>query len=182
MNRIAATLGLCAALAFGAGAAQAGTCSAEIMALQKQITGTPTMASSGTTDADPGPAPLPAPDAATPAPGATLGASPSADAGGGEIAHAAPSGSGEAASTPGTDPLPDASGGTLAQGGKTVPAPAQSAPMDEDAAQVAELNTAAGADPDEAAKALARARAFDQAGDEAACMNAVAEAKSRLGR
>ena len=71
-----------------AGAAQAGVCSGEIMALQKQMQDTPTLASNS---ANSGAAPLPQPDSAAPQPGATLGAPPSTDAGGGETAHAAPS-------------------------------------------------------------------------------------------
>ncbi|HJT12762.1 MAG TPA: hypothetical protein VJ790_09090, partial [Dongiaceae bacterium] len=59
---------------------------------------------------------------------------------------------------------------------------------DSDAAASSQLNTATGIDTtdtgatgtDAAAQALARARALDQAGDEAACMNAVDEAKSHL--
>lgn len=81
--------------------------------------------------------------------------------------------------------LPDASGGTLVQNEAT-PAPTEA--MDSDAAAASQLNTAAGTDTtdtgatgaDAAAQALARARALDQAGDEAACMNAVNEAKSHL--
>jgi hypothetical protein len=81
--------------------------------------------------------------------------------------------------------LPDASGGTLVQNEAT-PAPTEA--MDSDAAAASQLNTAAGIDTtdtgatgtDAAAQALARARALDQAGDEAACMDAVDEAKSHL--
>jgi len=83
--------------------------------------------------------------------------------------------------------LPDASGGTLVQNEAT-PAPTEA--MDSDAAAASQLNTAAGTDTtdtgatgtDAAAQALARARALDQAGDEAACMDAVDEAKSQLGQ
>ena len=83
--------------------------------------------------------------------------------------------------------LPDASGGTLVQNEAT-PAPTEA--MDSDAAAASQLNTAAGTDTtgtgatgtDAAAQALARARALDQAGDEAACMDAVDEAKSHLGQ
>ena len=83
--------------------------------------------------------------------------------------------------------LPDASGGTLVQNEAT-PAPTEA--MDSDAAAASQLNTAAGIDTtdtgatgtDAAAQALARARALDQAGDEAACMDAVDEAKSHLGQ
>ncbi len=129
-----------AGLLLAAGTAQAGACSGEIMALQKQMEETPSMANAG---------------------------------------YAAPSGSGEA------DEMPDASGGTLVQSDD---APAPTAPMDADAADASQLNTAAGTDTtgtgatgtDAAAQALARARALDQAGDEAACMDAVDEAKSHL--
>ena len=83
--------------------------------------------------------------------------------------------------------LPDASDGTLVQ---TDDAPAPTEAMDADAAAASQLNTAAGTDTtdtgatgtDAAAQALARARALDQAGDEAACMDAVNEAKSHLGQ
>ena len=83
--------------------------------------------------------------------------------------------------------LPDASGGTLVQNEAT-PAPTEA--MDSDAAAASQLTTAAGTDTtdtgatgaDAAAQALARARALDQAGDEAACMDAVDEAKSHLGQ
>ena len=135
-----------AGLLLAAGTAQAGVCSGEIMALQKQMEETPTMANASPT---------------------------------------APSGSGEAGTTPGTEEMPDASGGTLVQNDD---APAPTAPMDADAADASQLNTAAGTDTtgtgatgtDAAAQALARARALDQAGDEAACMDAVDEAKSHL--
>ena len=175
--------GSAAGLLLAAGAAQAGVCSGEIMALQKQMQDTPTMASNS---ANSGAAPLPPSDSAAPQPGATLGAAPSTDAGGDETAHAVPSGSGEAGSTPGTDELPDASGGTLVQNDTG----ASTEPMDSDAAAASQLDTAAGTDTtdtgatgtDAAAQALARARALDQAGDEAACMDAVEEAKSQLGQ
>ena len=158
-----------------AGAAQAGVCSGEIMALQKQMEETPTMAS-GTV-----------PENA----GQTLGTPPSAVAGGTETAHAVPSGSGEAGATPGAEEMPDASGGTLVQNDSAAtPPPASTEPMDSDAAAASQLNTAAGIDTtdtgatgtDAAAQALVRARALDQAGDEAGCMNAIEEAKSQLGQ
>jgi hypothetical protein len=130
--------GSAAGLLLAAGAAQAGACSGEIMALQKQMEETPTMASD---------------------------TEPSANAG--------------------AAPLPDANGGTLVQNDAT---PAPTEPMDADAAAASQLNTAAGTDTtgtdttgtDAAAQALARARVLDQAGDEAACMSAIEEAKSHL--
>ena len=82
---LGSALSLGGGLLLGAAAAQAqgSACSAEIMSVQRQLTGTPTMASGshtnpgatvpGVTSADPGPAPLPAPGAAAPTPGATLG-------------------------------------------------------------------------------------------------------------
>jgi hypothetical protein len=164
-----------AGVLLAAGAAQAGACSGEIMALQKQMEETPTMASNGA----PGSVPQNA--------GQTLGAPPTADAAPSqETAHAAPNGSGEAGAGTGLEEMPDASGGTLVQND----APAPTEPMDADAADASQLNTATGTDTtgtgatgtDAAAQALARARALDQAGDEAACMNAVGEAKSQLGQ
>ena len=167
--------GSAAGLLLAAGAAQAGVCSGEIMALQKQMEETPTMASSTGT----------VPQNA----GQTLGAPPSATAAGTETAHAAPSGSGEASATPSAEEMPDASGGTLVQN-DAAPQPAPTEPMDSDAAAASQLNTAAGTDTtdtgatgtDAAAQALARARALDQAGDEAGCMNAIEEAKGQLGQ
>jgi hypothetical protein len=165
--------GSAAGLLLAAGAAQAGVCSGEIMALQKQMEETPTMANSTV------------PQNA----GQTLGTPPSAVADGTETAHAVPSGSGEAGATPGAEEMPDASGGTLVQN-DAAPQPAPTEPMDSDAAAASQLNTATGTDTtdtgatgtDAAAQALVRARALDQAGDEAACMNAVEEAKSQLGQ
>lgn len=175
MKTLATLLAGGAASVLLAGAAQAGVCSGEIMALQKQMEETPTMASS----APSGAAPLPAPGTVPENAGQTLGAPPSNAAGGGQVAE-----------SPGTEPteaMPDASGGTLVQN-DAPPAPTE--PMDADAADAAQLNTAAGTDTtgtsatgsDAAAQALARARALDQAGDEAGCMNAIEEAKGQLGQ
>jgi hypothetical protein len=170
--------GSAAGLLLAAGAAQAGVCSGEIMALQKQMEETPTKASS----AAPGTVPQNA--------GQTLGAPPSANGAPiGETAHAAPNGSGEAGATPSAEEMPDASGGTLVQNDAT-PQPAPTEAMDSDAAAASQLNTAAGTDTtgtgatgtDAAAQALTRARALDQAGDEAACMDAIEEAKGQLGQ
>ena len=173
--RTLATLlaGSAAGLLLAAGGAQAGACSSEIMALQKQMEETPTMASNTV------------PENA----GQTLGAPPSATAADTETAHAAPSGSGEAGATPSAEEMPDASGGTLVQN-DAAPQPAPTEPMDSDAAATSQLNTAAGTDTtdtgatgtDAAAQALVRARALDQAGDEAGCMNAIEEAKGQLGQ
>jgi hypothetical protein len=177
--------GSAAGVLLAAGAAQAGACSGEILALQKQMEETPTMASNAAPGADTGAAPLPAPNSVPQNAGQTLGAPPSsAGTDSTETAHAAPSGSGETG-TPGTVERPDASGGTLVQNDS---APASTEPMDADAADASQLNTAAGTDTtgtgttgsDAAAQSLARARALDQAGDEAGCMDAVNEAKSQL--
>lgn len=192
MTRLATLLaGSAAGLLLAAGAAQAGACSGEIMALQKKMEGMPTAVSATPTapSANSGPAPLPAPNAPVPEAGATLGAPPSNDAGGTQDqAHAVPNGSGEAGATPGIDPQPNAGGGTLAQTPEPQPAPTE--PMDADAADASQLNTAAGTDTtgtattgsDAAAQSLARARALDQAGNESQCMDAVNQAKSQLAR
>ncbi len=171
-----------------AGTAQAGACSGEIMALQKQMEETPTMTSNAAPSGQTGMAPLPAPGTVPQNAGQTLGAPPSDAAGGGQSAHAAAGGSG-GTGTSGTIEQPDASGGTLVQNDATPP-PASTEPMDQDASAAAQLNTATGTDTtdtgatgtDAAAQALARARALDQAGDEAGCMSAVGEAKSQLGK
>jgi hypothetical protein len=55
----------------------------------------------------------------------------------------------------------------------------QGAPTEADAAAAGQLGTAAGAA--EASEALERARALDQAGDEAACMTEIGNAKTQLG-
>jgi len=165
-------------LLLAAGTAQAGACSGEIMALQKQLEEAPSMANNA--------APLPAPGSVPQNAGSTLGAPPSASGAEiGETAHAVPNGSGETG-TSGTVEQPDATGGTLVQNGNgSSPPPAATEPMDSDAASASQLNTTAGTDTnatgtDAAAQALVRARALDQAGDEAGCMNAVGEAKSHL--
>jgi hypothetical protein len=202
MNRSALLLLSGAGLLLASGAAQAESCSAQIVALQERMSKIPTVATVSPLDApsdipDAGPAPLPAPSGPAPEPGATLGAAPSSDAGGGsKQAHAAPSGSGEAGSTPGNDPLPvpSARSGTLPQGVEqgveqgvvqVTPQPAETQPMDSDAIQAgqsgsADINTAA--DLDAASQALARARAFEQAGDETACLAEVSKAKTKLGK
>ena len=126
------------------------------MALQKQMEETPTMASS----AAPGSVPQTAAQ--------TLG---------------------EAEATPGTTEMPDASGGTLPEQ-HTRRSRRRAEAIDPDAAAASQLNTAAGTDTtgtgatgtDAAAQALARARALDQAGDEAACVDAIEEAKGQLGQ
>jgi hypothetical protein len=189
--RTLATLlaGSAAGVLLAAGTAQAGVCSGEIMALQKQMEETPTMASNAPPSGQTGMAPLPAPGTVPENAGQTLGAPPSDAAGGGQVATAAAGGSGAAGTMPGTIEQPDASGGALVQNDAT-PQPAPTEPMDSDASAAAQLNTAAGTDTtdtgatgtDAAAQALARARALDQAGDEAGCMNAIGEAKSQLGQ
>jgi hypothetical protein len=49
------------------------------------------------------------------------------------------------------------------------------------ASEAATADQSASAGPAEASDALQRARQFDQAGDEAACMNEIGKAKSQLG-
>ncbi len=160
MNRTAFLLTIGAGLLLAAGTANAGICSGEIMALQKQLADIPAVASN----------PNPDPGAAAP---------------GTETAGAAPSGSSEATPAP---EQPDASGGTLVQGvtpvqnGTGADMPDEIAPMDSEAAEAGALVTAAGADPDAAAQSLARAQVLDQAGDEAGCMTEVNEAKGQLGQ
>jgi hypothetical protein len=172
MNKHALLFGIAAGLLLAAGTANAGTCSAEIEALQKTLGSVGTMASA---DAAPGAsisqgantavaantgsssAPAPVPD-----PNGT-------DASGGMMASTGSSGPGaDTGIAPGKLEQPDASGGTLAQSGAGNAAPpAQTAPLDSDAAQ---------------SGALGNTAAADQAGDEAACMDAVNQAKSQLGQ
>ena len=181
MTRSALLLGSVASmgLLLAAGAARAATCSAEIMALQKQIEQTPKMATNTIPNPAAGPAPLPVLDSPGPLPGATLGAPPASDAiRVGRQAHAAPNGSGEAGSRPDSDQLrgTNANGGILVQNSGNATQPAQ--PMDSDTAQAAQPRMDAGTDA--AAKSLMRARALDQVGDEVGCKDAVDQAKSQL--
>jgi hypothetical protein len=55
----------------------------------------------------------------------------------------------------------------------------QGAPTDAEAAQSGEFGTSAA--PVEAEASLERARQFDQAGDEAACMEEIGKVKTQLG-
>lgn len=191
MKRVAFLLG--SALSLGGGLllsagpaqAQASACSAEIMYVQQQLRSTPITASRSyikpgattprTSDDDRGPTAL-----ATSSPtrlgerlGESLGQGPSAGPGGHrETAHAVPSGSGEAR---GPGALPEAPG--LRR--YNIPSPAETEPMDADRIQSGGA-IRGGTNPDEAANALARARVYDQAGDDRACMEAVKEAKRYL--
>jgi hypothetical protein len=152
MNTHALLFGIAAGLLLAGGTADAGTCSAEIESLQKTLGSIGTMASADT------------------ASGASISQ-------GTEATVAANTGS-SSAPAPVPDPNgTDASGGVMANA-----SPAQTAPLDSDAAQSGAPGNSATANPDAASKSLARARAFDQAGDEAACMNAVNQAKSQLGQ
>jgi hypothetical protein len=183
MNRTALLAGIGAGLLLAAGTANAGVCSGEIMALQKQLADTPAVANNAAPNPDPGAAPLPAAGPEPlPSPGATLGAAPSAAAPSADSSSTAPSGSGEAAGSAGATGQPIAGGGTPVQNGAGADAPDETAPMDSEAAEAGALSTAAGADPDAAAQSLARAQVLDQAGDEAGCMKEVDQAKGQLGQ
>jgi hypothetical protein len=216
MNRNALLAGLGAGLLL-AGSAQAAGCGAEIMAMQQRIDNMPTMASNQALPDDrptariveanradtkataaAGAAPLPAREGPLAEPGTSLGAPPSAVAGGSaERAHAIPSGAGEAATAPAPIEERDAAGGILVQRESatpqpTVPPPDPIEPMDSDQIQATDtpagvLDPAADAAPTvthpvEAAQDLARAQAFYQAGDETACLSAIEDAKRALGQ
>jgi hypothetical protein len=179
MNRSALLLATGAGLLLAAGAANAGTCSAEIQALQKTIANIGTVASevpqpaakTGTI-ATAGSEPVPAPNGT--------------DATGGTVASATPGGSGGASGiAPGKVEQPKASGGTLAQSGGAGGAPVETAPQDSVMPEAGPPDSGATGvtpDPDAASQSLARAQVLDQAGDEAGCMNEVNQAKSQLGQ
>jgi hypothetical protein len=185
MNKHALCFGVCAGLLLAAGTASAGTCSAEIEALQKTIANTGSVASAGAsqgTSIQQGTnATITADSAsATPAPAPDVNGT---DASGGMMASTAPSGAGAGTGTaPGKIEQPDASGGTLADQGAGGQ-PAQTAPLDSETPNAAPPGTAANPiDPDAASQSLARAKVLDQAGDEAGCMQQVNQAKSQLGQ
>ena len=184
MNKHALLFGVCAALLPAAGTASAGTCSAEIEALQKTLANTGSVAN---TEAAPGTSIPQGTDAAIAA-NSAAGAAPAPDvngtsASGGMMASTVPSGSGAGTGiAPGKVEQPNASGGTLANQGAGGQ-PSQTAPLDSDTPNAASPDSAANPiDPDAASQSLARAKALDQAGDEAGCMEQVNQAKSQLGQ
>lgn len=92
-----------------------------------------------------------------------------------------PTGTGEVVETgnlhPPTETMNQATEGK-ATSSEDVASQNQGEPTDSEAAQAGEYGTSAA--PIEAEASLERARQFDQAGDEAACMDAIEEAKSHL--
>jgi hypothetical protein len=163
MNRSALLLSLSAGLLLAAGPASAGTCSAEIEALQKTIASMGALAGSA---ADAG----------------TAGAAVSAT---GNIPVPAAR-NGNTTGAPDQVPAPNgtgATGGMMAQGGAGG-APAETAPQDSTVPQSGPPAIAAWGtpDPDAASQSLSRAQLFDQVGDEDACMREVNQAKSQLGQ
>ena len=93
-----------------------------------------------------------------------------------------PTGTGEVAETgtlhPPTDAMNEATEGKATSAGD-VAAQNQGEPTDSEAAQAGEFGTSAA--PIEAEASLERARQFDQAGDEAACMDEINTLKTQLG-
>jgi hypothetical protein len=135
-------IGTCAGVALAAASASAGPCTAEIEALQKQLSST--------------------------------------DAGMG------PTGKGQVAETgqemhPPTETMNEATEGKAASSDDVASQNTGAATDSEaaEAAQAGEFGTSTA--PVEAESSLERARQFDQAGDEAACMGEIAKAKSQLG-
>jgi hypothetical protein len=184
MNKHALFFGVCAGLLLAAGTASAGTCSAEIEALQKTLAATGSVASAGGsqgTSIQQGTNSAITADSATGATSAPVPDVNGTDASGGMMASTAPSGSGTG-TAPGRIEQPDASGGVLADQGAGGQ-PAETAPLDSETPNAAPPNTAANPiDPDAASQSLARAKVLDQAGDEAGCMSQVNQAKSQLGQ
>ena len=94
-----------------------------------------------------------------------------------------PTGSGQVAETgqelhPPTETMNEAAEGK-ATSSDDVASQNQGEPTDADAAQAGEFGTSAA--PVEAEASLERARQFDMAGDEAACMEEVSKVKTQLG-
>lgn len=93
-----------------------------------------------------------------------------------------PTGTGEVAETgnlhPPTDTMNQATEGKAASPGD-VAAQNTGEPTDAEAAQAGEYGTSAA--PIEGEASLERARGFDQAGDEAACMDEINKVKTQLG-
>ena len=93
-----------------------------------------------------------------------------------------PTGTGEVTETgnlhPPTDTMNDATEGKAASPGD-VAAQNTGEPTDAEAAQAGEYGTSGA--PVEAEASLERARQFDQAGDEAACMEELGKVKTQLG-
>ncbi len=94
-----------------------------------------------------------------------------------------PTGSGQVAETgqelhPPTDAMNEAAEGK-ATSSEDVASQNTGQPTDSEAAQAGEFGTSPA--PIEAETSLERARQFDMAGDEAACMDEVAKARSQLG-
>lgn len=191
MNRNALLAGLGAGLLLAAGSAQAADCAGQIMAMQERIDAMPVPASSqGAGGVGPDSKP-------TARIVETNRADTRADAAGGaaplpthEGAHTVPNGSGETAATPAPIDERDAAGGVLVQRDSdmtepTVPSPDPVEPMDEDEIQAKETNPVQPGEPADldtaaAAQDLARAQAYYQAGDEAACLDAIAQARGHL--
>ena len=186
MNRSALLLGLSAGLVLAAGTASAGTCSAEIEALQKTIAATGTVANADSTSVTQG-----AEGAIAANSGSSAAPAPvpnGTDAQGGMVANASPSAGSGSGIAPGKIEDPKSNSGTLAAANSGAGgAPAQTAPLDSDmplsgVPQAGTAQAAAAIDPEAASQSLARARLFDQAGDESACMKEVNQAKSQLGQ
>jgi hypothetical protein len=93
-----------------------------------------------------------------------------------------PTGTGDVAETgnlhPPTDTMNEAAEGKATSPGD-VASQNQGEPTDSDAAQAGEYGTSAA--PVEAEASLERARQFDQAGDEAACMEEINKVKTQFG-
>jgi hypothetical protein len=93
-----------------------------------------------------------------------------------------PTGTGEVTETgnlhPPTDTMNEATEGKATSPGD-VASQNQGAPTDADAAQAGEYGTSAA--PIETEASLERARQFDQAGDEAACMEEIGKVKTQFG-
>jgi hypothetical protein len=153
MNKSALLLGLGAGLLFAAGTANAGTCSADIEALQR------TIARIDTDATGPHDEPYANLDAEIDAEGHTDTGTP-----GGTVP------------APGEIFMPPAD--TAIDG----MAAAETPPSNSHMARAGRLNRVVGADPDVASQALARAQMLDQAGDEPGCTKEVRQAKNELGQ
>lgn len=203
MNKTALFLGVGASLLLAAGAANAGTCTTEIQALQEQMGtmggaapgadqssgNTTTMDSDATATADSGAdATAGASDPSVEQPDASGGTMVQNDGSAGATGSSdtvVPEGDNSADATAGAaDPTveqPDATAGSDATADAGQPTDLGTPSPDvTETSRSGELNPAA-ADHAEATAALERAQTYDQAGDEEACMTEVDAAKQALG-
>lgn len=180
MNKTAFAIGLGASLLFAAGAANAGTCTAEIDQLQQSLgmdssSSTSTQAQTGVQQPSPIGAPI---DLSTGAPSTDA----TTDTTTGATANAAdPSGkSGVQQPDPGVEADANASAAAQAQTGVQSGSSTMPAPTVAETSRSGQLNVDVNTRT-QALVSIEKARSLDQAGEEDACMAEIGNAKQLLG-